>query len=405
MADRRKWIVGIAVLGVLAIVLLRPNGPVTHDGSDAVAENGVPTRTVGESIFDSSEHPDLSELPGIVGGLFLPDSGLALVERGEIHMVDLMSGETRVVGRRGEGPEEFGHVSRANHAPQGILVWDFPRRRVVLIAYDGEFLSSRSYRQVPFQDVFSSRPVGVGTDGHIVFRDGPGRFMEFGMGRLSDPAWYVAVLDNGELHRIAEAKGKEMYYGDHRSDAVTMGHRTFEAATEDRLIIADTERGAIAVLDWSGNEVAEVPMPAGVRLSAAQVQAGRELRVTQEQEFMAFFRRAAERGQLPEGAGGVDDAEIAEKYSDWPINDVAPPIDTLLTDFDARLWVRDYRLPDQDSVTWRVWDIDRAQLLFTVRMEGEDRLLDATGDLLLLRRVNVFDVPRAEVRRLTSLPE
>ena len=100
----------------------------------------------------------------------------------------------------------------------------------------------------------------------------------------------------------------------------------------------------------------------------------------------------------------MDDAEIAEKYSDWPINDVAPPIDTLLTDFDARLWARDYRLPDQDSVTWRVWDIDRAQLLFTVRMEGEDRLLDATGDLLLLRRVNVFDVPRAEVRRLTDLP-
>ena len=195
-----------------------------------------------------------------------------------------------------------------------------------------------------------------------------------------------------------------MYYGDHRSNAVTMGHRTFEAATEDRLIIGDTERGAIAVLDWSGNEVAEIPMPAGVRLSAAQVQAGRELRVTQEQQFMAFFRRAAERGQLPEMAGGVDDAEIAERYSDWPINDVAPPIDTLLTDFDARLWVRDYRLPEQDSVTWRVWDIDQPQLLFAVRMDGDDRVLDATGDLLLLRRVNVFDVPRAEVRRLTDVP-
>jgi len=101
----------------------------------------------------------------------------------------------------------------------------------------------------------------------------------------------------------------------------------------------------------------------------------------------------------------VGDAEVAEAYSDWPINEIAPPIDTLLTDFDARLWVRDYRLPDQDSVTWRVWDIDRPQPLFTVRMDGDDRLLDATGDLLLLRRVDALDVPRAEVRRLTGAPE
>lgn len=403
MSDGWKRIVGIGALLMLAILFLRPERPVTRDGSGAFAHAGVPARAVGESVFDSSAHPDLFELLGIVGGLFLPDSRLALVERGEIHMVDLSSGEARVIGRRGEGPREFGHISRANHAPQGILVWDFPRRRAVLIAHDGQFLSSRNYRQVQFQDVFSSRPVGVGMDGRIVFRDGPGRFMEFGMGRLRDPAWYVAVQDGGELHRIAEAKGEEMYYGDHRSDAVTMGHRTFEAATEDRLIIADTDRGTIAVLDWGGNEVAEIPMPASVRLSAAQVQAGRQLRIRQEQEFMAFFRRAAERGQLPEMAGGVDDAEIAEKYSDWPINDVAPAIDTLLTDFDARLWVRDYRLPDQDSVTWRVWDIDPPQLLFTVRMDGEDRLLDAAGDLLLLRRVDALDVPRAEVRLLTAV--
>ena len=425
LTGRPKRIVGVAILLVLAILLLRPGGPVTRwitaadigwqerrgvermwdrpEGADS--EDGVPTRTVGESIFDSSEHPDLSELPGVVGGLFLPDSGLALVERGEIHMVHLSSGRTRVIGRKGEGPEEFGHIWTANHAPQGILVWDTRRRRAVFLAHDGEFLSSQSYGQVPFDDVFTSRPVGVGTDGRVVFRDGLSGFGRFGEGRVRDPARYVAVDDEGDLQLIAEAKGEEMYYGQHQSDAVTMGHRTFEAATGDRLIIADSDRGAIAVLDWSGREVTEIPMPDGVRLSAAQVQAGRELRLAQEQQFMAFFRRAAERGQLPAMAGRVDDAELARVYSDWPINEVAPPIDTLLSDFDARLWVRDYRLPDRDSVTWRVWDIDEAQPLFAVRMDGDYRVLDARGDLLLLRRVNALDVPRAEVRRLTGVPE
>ena len=52
-----------------------------------------------------------------------------------------------------------------------------------------------------------------------------------------------------------------------------------------------------------------------------------------------------------------------------------------------------------------MWDIDPPQILFTVRMDGEDRLLDAAGDLLLLLRVDALDVPRAEVRRLTAVPE
>jgi len=83
---------------------------------------------------------------------------------------------------------------------------------------------------------------------------------------------------------------------------------------------------------------------------------------------------------------------------------VAPAIDALLTDFDERLWVRDYRLPDQDSVTWRVWDIGRGQLLLTARIGGEDELLDARDDVVLLRRLDEFDVPRAVVMQLRAPP-
>ena len=90
---------------------------------------------------------------------------------------------------------------------------------------------------------------------------------------------------------------------------------------------------------------------------------------------------------------------------DWPTNEVAPPINAMLADFDARLWVRDYRLPGQDSVTWRVWDIEQARLLFTARMDAEDTLLDARGDLVLLRRLDEFDVPRAVVSRLRAPPD
>ena len=73
----------------------------------------------------------------------------------------------------------------------------------------------------------------------------------------------------------------------------------------------------------------------------------------------------------------------------------------MLTDFDSRLWVRDYRIPGQDSVTWRVWDIERERLLFTARMGGEDTLLDARGDWVLLRRLDAFDGPRSVITRLS----
>lgn len=373
--------------------------------SGTVAGDGVPTRVLAESIFDSSKHSDLSEMPEIVGGLFLPDSGIALIERSRIHIVDLSSGDARVVGRKGEGPREFGHIWTTNHTPQGILVWDVLRHRAVFVGHDGEFVSSRGYIDTSFQSYFDVRPVGVAPDGRIVFRDGPGSYGEFGRGRLWDPAWYVAVQEDGELQPIAKAKGEEMYYGQRRSGAVILGHRTFEAATEDRLIIADTDRGAIAVLDWSGKEVAEIPMPAGARLSAAQVQAGRQSRASEIEQFVERVRASAV-AEGPTGPPSLDGFD-GQSYlkNDWPANDIAPPIDTLLTDFDSRLWVRDYRLPEQDSVTWRAWDIDRAQPLFTVKLDGDDILFDARGDLILLRRVNALDVARAEVRRLTEVPE
>lgn len=367
------------------------------------AEDHVPQRRLGRLSFDSSDLPNHPEYD-VVGGLFLPDGGVALVGRAEIHIVDLVSGRTRTVGRRGEGPEEFRYISRVNRTLEGILVWDMPRRRASVVGHDGEFLRSRDYRQVPFQEYFNARPVAVHPDGRIIFRDGVDSGFGDYEGRVWNPAKYLAVEPEGELRLVSEAKGDELFYGPTRTSNVVFGHRTFEAATEDGLMIADTHRGAIAVLDWNGTEVAEISMPPGVQLTDAQT-VGREFLARQSEELEERLNRAASAGQIPPGrAQSFRDALAAHdpETMAWPINEVLPAIDTLLADFDARLWARDYRLPGQDSVNWRVWDVAKAQPLFTVRMDGEDILLDAKGDLVLLRRLDVFDVPRAVVVRLVS---
>jgi len=89
-------------------------------------------------------------------------------------------------------------------------------------------------------------------------------------------------------------------------------------------------------------------------------------------------------------------------YENWPANDLAPPIDRLFFDFDERLWVRDYHFAAQDSVTWRVWDMERFTLAFQVKLAADEELLDARGDIVLLRREDELDVPRAVVSRLVA---
>ncbi|MDE2805148.1 MAG: hypothetical protein OXN18_08400 [Gemmatimonadota bacterium] len=356
----------------------------------------------GQSSFDSSQHPDLAELSAIVAGFFLPDSGLVLVERSEIHMIGLRPGGAQVVGREGEGPREFRHIGRAVRTPHGIAAWDVPRQRLSFVSHDGEFVRSQGFLDASLQGFFNAYPVAVHPDGRVLFRDGVDHFGRNGEGRTWNAANYVTVRDDGELQVFAQARGNEHYYGSRRSGSVVFGHETLQAAIVDGLVVAETHRGAIAVLDWNANEVAEIPLPAGVPVRDART-VGRQVLVAQWKRAAERFNRSAASGRIPFEPREYDESGASDPdLNDWPINEVAPAIDALLTDFDERLWMRDYRLPDQDSVTWRVWDIDRQELLFAARMDGEDVLLDARGDMVLLRRLDDFNVPRAVVVQLRT---
>ena len=371
------------------------------DATTNAGEDAAPVRGARGSIFDSSEHPGLSEVSVLVAGLFLPDSGIALVDRTELHMVDLSSGTTRVFGRKGEGPGEFGHIALAHRTPQGMLVWDFLRRRAVVIGHEGELSRSQGYADVSFSDFFNAHPVGMHPDGRVVFRDGVQRHLGQFRGRTCSPATYVAVGADGDLDTLAAASGDEEYYRPKQSGDVVFGNRTLEAVSAEHLIIADTRRKSIAVLDWRGAGVAEVPMPPRRRLTSGQVQAGREARIAAIKRIVdGMNSRAAATGSGL--AVNLDHFHDPQEIGDWPANDVAPAVDSILTDYDARLWVRHYRLPDQDSVTWQVWDVDETTLLFTARMDGRDALLDAWGDLVLLRRTDELDVPRAVIEQLAD---
>ena len=350
----------------------------------------------GPSTFDSSELPQLTHaLSVIVGGFFLPDSGMVLVERTEVYFVDMASGEAKVFGREGGGPLEFRRIQRVLRSPQGIALQDNYRVRVVFLDNSGELVGDMRYNTAPFKGgVMDARPVAVHPDGRIVFRDKDDKDFRSYRGRTWDAIEYLAVDSAGEVEVIAQAKGSEYYYEANSSGSVIFGHSTLMAASSDRVTIAETDQEAIRVFGWDGGEVGRIPMPPAVRPSGDQVRAVRDYRADEPSRMATMLSRVWSEEEV------ADLRSLRLNMDHWPVNDLAPPIDQLFVDFDERLWVRDYHFADQDSVTWRVWDMERFTPLFQVTLAADEELLDARGDVVLLRREDELDVPRAVVSRL-----
>jgi hypothetical protein len=410
--DRWSYIAGIAIIATLAVLLLNPSGVVgrwitsTYRGWDEGPSEPEANRSLvpGPSTFDSSELPQLTHAFSVIaGGFFLPDSGIVLVERTEVYFVDMASGETRVFGREGGGPHEFRRIQRALRSPQGIALEDNYRLRVVFLDNSGEFVGDMRYNTVPFKgSVMDAPPVAVHPDGRIVFRDREGKDFGSYRGRTWDAIEYLAVDSAGEVEVVAQAKGSEYYYEAERSGDVFFGHSTLMAASPDRVAIAETDQEAIQVFGWDGGEVGRIPMPSAVRPSRDQVRAVREYRADWPSRAAETLSRTSAElpAQLREQLGDL--RTMRSNMDRWPVNELAPPIDLLFVDFDERLWVRDYHFTDQDSVTWRVWDMERFTPLFQVKLAADEELLDARGDVVLLRREDELDVPRAVVSRLVA---
>ena len=394
----RFWVAWITPVVIVLWIALGTridfgSGPISPGPSEPEASRSL---LPGPSTFDSSELPQLTHaLSVIVGGFFLPDSGMVLVERTEVHFVDMASGETRVFGREGGGPHEFRRIARALRSPQGIALEDNYRVRVVFLDNSGEFVGDMRYNAVPFEGgVMDALPVAVHPDGRIVFRDREGKDFRSYRGRTWDAIEYLAVDSAGEVEVVAQAKGSEYHYEARRSGSVIFGHSTLMAASPDRVAIAETDEEAIGVFEWDGGEVGRIPMPPAVRPSRDQLRAVREYRADEPSRMARLLSEVWSEEEV------ADLRTLRFDMDNWPVNDPAPPIDELFVDFDERLWVRDYHFADQDSVTWRVWDMERFTPLFQVKLAADEELLDARGDVVLLRREDELDVPRAVVSRL-----
>ena len=222
---------------------------------------------------------------------------------------------------------------------------------------------------------------------NLAFLDGPGLsfFEDQGIPEIR-PRLAVIEVDAEGLHRRIVGFSR-----DEVSD-VLFRHRTYVAVSSDRVIVADTETDAIEVYDRGGQPLFSIPMPGERRpvrkadLDAASAEA--RASADRSTERMARLLQAAGRS-----TDGLEDGEPDPRY-----NRVSPPIDAILADGQGRLWIRSYIMPDDAVQRWSVWDGSREMLHLELAIDVD--LLDARGDLLLLRTEDELGVHEAVVRRM-----
>lgn len=346
------------------------------------------------AIFTSTAHPSplVSQLGQLASALFVDRQHVVIADRtnGNLHKINVLTSDASTVGGMGEGPGEFRGLIYVSRTANGYAAWDAALARITRFGQDGSLINTWTY-DFNWFDSPAASPVAMFSDGAVVFRDGdrPGIWRD---GRRRGRARYVEVGDEGVKHVVGEFEGQEYLVRDGTFQKVLAGHPVYEAQLGQGIAVAQTDAGVVRLLDRNGQVSTELPLPAVRDLSPRQMESLREA------ERQRLRRRA-------ESARGMFKERHLEKLalvSDAHVNDIAPSIDKMFVDLDGRLWVRLYSLPGDDDRRWEMWDTGDASApksVVIMRQSGE--VLDAAGELVIVKEKDEMDVVRVVVRQLT----
>lgn len=397
-----------------AVAILIGGRPINGTALSATSEQGIAVRRLSDgvasgvragsrqtryhvsetAVFTSAAHPNalVSQLGQLAGALFVDREHVVIADRtnGNLHNINVLTSEASTVGRMGEGPGEFRGLIYVMRTANGYAAWDAALARITRFRQDGSLNNTWTYDFNWFDNPAAS-PVAMFSDGTVVFRDGdrPGIWRD---GRRRGRARYVEVGDDGVKHVLGEFECQEYLVRDGAFQEVLAGHRVFEAQLGQGLAVAQTDAGVVQLLDRNGQVSTELPLPEGRELSPRQM---KSLREAERQRL----RRRAERAH---GMFRERHLERLARVSDAHVNDMTPSIDKMFVDLDGRLWMRLYSLPHDDERRWEVWDTGNASApksVVIMRQPGE--VLDAAGELVIVKEMDELDVVRVVVRQLT----
>ena len=383
-------VVNIAVLLTLAIVLLSPSGILAQATTHGVTPAWA--RLSETPIFDSGEHSNVavSLIGNLSRGMIVHDERIVLLDGRTLLFINPWTGELWTAGGQGEGPGEFAGSGLELSLFRGqdeLRVWDPNNgRRLTMFSDTGELQDTRrvNLSGVAFRH-WTASMMGVFPDGSFAFIDrDPPPIIGASDGKQRPLGYVVEVSEEGKRRVIAEFLDAEV--------SVLFRHRTVISFDGDRVSVADTESDEIRIIDRSGRTVSRIPMPGQrVRVSSAQLDAARA-------EAQVRSRRGHEITLRQLEAMGRSTENLQSRERDYLHNEVAPSMDRTQFDADKRLWIKHYVMPGDETTRWTVWGSE--QHVFSLEMPAGYSLLDARGDLVLLRVRDSLGVDRAEIRRL-----
>lgn len=320
------------------------------------------------------------------------DGSIVLVNAAssEIRFYDAQGRHLRTVGGQGGGPGEYQQphwvqVIRGDT----ILAYDFPAKRLSILAPDGSFLRAHTL------EGFSSPPwvYPALVDGSLVamVRRVVGDAASTSSGLRQSQEVILHLDRKGTVLDTISVEAPTTEYVQVTEGGGSIGSASYPMVFGPSILVAPTgERVAVARSDeWRlrlyrpGTGLDGVvrrpidPRPVTDEVMRAEEQS--------RQEQLARVRNPAARQRRAESMAGQ------------PVAEVLPFFSRMLADADGRLWLQNYRAPGEETTAWTVHDVDgrllgevRLPERFTPRQLGPDFVLGVSRDEMDVERVRLY---------------
>lgn len=375
------------------------SAPATRDSAGiAIVENAAPDSATSSFAIDSVPMLLLGELDGPEAEQFGYVSGAIRLASGQIVVADRNNYELRVfdiggtlvrrIGRRGEGPGDFGELAALLGGPPGIHTWDWRLHRVTSFSEDGTFLRDQKIAYLPAPDSSPGRmvpfPLHVLADGRIVARGGRMRFNSpTGNYRDTTDVWIVEPA--GEMRRFGAYYSRSHYILYTPDGSMWFGSKPF--GPQGELLVTDAE------LIRSDGSAFEIRYLSHLDSLTRIVRVNRPVHAVTEGD-RAWYMDSVLADYPPK----YHEAERrANEWAEWSAT--VPAYDALVRDSEGQLWARVYP-KDAPTATWDVFDAE-GRLVATASTPADLDVKQIGADWLLAQTKGEMDEPLVLLYRLT----
>lgn len=402
--DVRRILVGIVAVPVLAcrqgggdagparvsdssgVRIVTSPAPAWRDGAGWTID-ATPTLEIG---IESGEEP--YQLNRVFEALRRPDGSVLVGNSGtgEIRVFDAAGRFVRAIGRRGNGPGEFGEFSsvRFNLAPDGSLVaYDNGNLRVHHFDSSGTYL--RTVRIASTADGLRAFYQGLFADGTWLtlalqpeLRNEPGVYLK------STQQFTRYGADGQPIASLRQVEGRTRFV--HAFQSIT--HFPFVPFTAEPLARVAGDR--LLVVPGGAPDVEQRDLD------------GKLLR--RFRPAIDLVRTADVYPRYREASLAAMDSAQRVQYEHFyalshPLPEFVPAFQGILVDDSANIWLERYRMPGETDARWEVISAD-GRWLGGVAAPDRVRLLQVGTDFVLGRHLDSLGVERIRVHPLRRSP-